>query len=119
MKNNYNYKQSFFFGFIFNLLDLKLPENAEPIVNYSFGVLILSIIILFNIINAFTNLISLYLLNKYDVNNKFKNYPLLIKIIKFFEGGSLVNICIELAMCLICLLVIIISSTSFLIIFLK
>ena len=73
MKNNYNYKHSFFFGFVFHFLDLKLPENVEPIVNYSFGVLTLSIILLFNIGSAFANLISIYLMLKYDVNTKFKD----------------------------------------------
>nr|YP_009344391.1 hypothetical protein [Pleurotus eryngii]APT42206.1 hypothetical protein [Pleurotus eryngii] len=36
-EKNYHYKQSFLFGVIFHLLDLKLPENAEPILNYSFA----------------------------------------------------------------------------------
>ena len=77
MKNNYNYKQSFLFAFVFQMLDIKLPENAEPIINFSFGVLTISIIILFSVGSAFFNLMSLYLLNKYDVNKKFKNYPFL------------------------------------------
>lgn len=35
MKNKY--KLSFSFLFLFNLLNINIPENAEPIVNYSFG----------------------------------------------------------------------------------
>lgn len=96
------------------MLDLKLPENAEPILNYSFAVLTLSIIILFNVTNAFFNLMSLYLLTKYDINEKFKKYPFLIKLIRYYEGGSLINIAIELSMFFICLLVIILSSAFFL-----
>nr|YP_010284339.1 hypothetical protein MN721_mgp18 [Pleurotus pulmonarius]AWL21256.1 hypothetical protein [Pleurotus pulmonarius]QBS47727.1 hypothetical protein [Pleurotus pulmonarius]QCP68310.1 hypothetical protein [Pleurotus pulmonarius]UKQ55992.1 hypothetical protein [Pleurotus pulmonarius] len=114
MKNNYNYKHSFIFAFVFQMLDLKLPENAEPIINYSFAVLTLSIIILFNVTSAFFNLMSLYLLNKYDINEKFKKYPFLIKLIRYYEGGSLINIGLDLCMFLICLLIIIISSATFL-----
>jgi len=77
MKNNY--KLSFSFLFIFNLLNINIPENAEPFVNYSFGVLILSLIVLFNFLNAFVSLFSLYFLNKYNVDEKLKNYPKLKK----------------------------------------
>ena len=113
MKNKYNYKHSFFFGFIFHLLDLKLPENAEPVVNYSFGVLSLSILLLFSIGSAFTNLISIYLILKYDINTKFKDYPKVLKLIKYYEGASLANILFELCFGLFCLFTITISSAIF------
>lgn len=113
-EKNYKYKQSFLFAFVFQMLDLKLPENAEPILNYSFAVLTLSVIILFNVSSAFLNLMSLYLLTKYDINEKFKKYPFLIKLIRYYEGGSLINIGIELCMFLFSLSVIIISSAFFL-----
>jgi hypothetical protein len=54
MKNNY--KQSFSLFFILNLLNISIPENAEPIINYSFGVLTLSLIIFLSILNAFLSL---------------------------------------------------------------
>jgi hypothetical protein len=73
MKNNY--RHSFSFLFILNLLNVSVPENAEPVINYSFGVLILSLLVFFNILNAFVSLFSLYILNKYNVDERFKNYP--------------------------------------------
>jgi len=112
MKNNY--RSSFSFLFILNLLNISVPENAEPMVNYSFGVLILSLLVFFNIINAFLSLFSLYFINKYNVDERFKNYPWLKKIIKYYESSSLVFISIEIGMALIFILVIIFSSFFFL-----
>jgi len=51
MKNNY--RHSFSFLFVLNLLNVSVPENAEPNINYSFGVFSLSVLIFFSILNAF------------------------------------------------------------------
>jgi hypothetical protein len=112
MKNNY--RHSFSFLFILNLLNISVPENAEPIINYSFGVLILSLLVFFNIINAFLSLFSLYIINIYNVDERLKNYPRLKRIIKYYEGSSLVFISIEFGMALIFTLVIFFSSLFFL-----
>lgn len=112
MKNNY--RHSFSFLFILNYFNISIPENAEPIVNYSFGVFILSLLVFFNILNAFVSLFSLYILNKYNVDERFKNYPWLKKIVKYYENSSLVFISIEIGMALVFTVVIIISSLLFL-----
>ena len=112
MKNNC--KLSFSFLFILNLLNISVPENAEPVVNYSFGVLILSLLIFFSTLNAFSSLFSLYYINKYNVDEKFENYPWLKKLIKYYENSSLVFIFIEITMILLFTLVIIFSSFFFL-----
>lgn len=99
---------------ILNLFNISVPENAEPVVNYSFGVLILSLLIFYSILNAFLSLFSLHILNKYNINEKLGNYPRLIKIIKYYENSSIIFICVEIAMALIFTLVIILSSLFFL-----
>lgn len=111
---NNKYKQSFSFLFILNLLNISVPENAEPIINYSFGVLILSLIVFFSFLNAFLSLFSLYFLSKYNVDQKLAKYPRIKKIIKYYEGSSLVYILIEIIMILIFILIIIISSLAML-----
>jgi hypothetical protein len=112
MKNNY--KHSFSLIFVLNLLNISVPENAEPIINYAFGVFSLSLLIFFNILNAFFSLISLYYLSKYDITDKFKDYPILIKFIKYYEKSSLFFIFIEIIMALLFILIIILSSLFFL-----
>jgi hypothetical protein len=113
MKNN-NYRYSFSFFFLLNLLNISVPENAEPVINYSFGVFSLSILIFFCIINAFLSLFSLYFISKYDITVKLENYPKLIKIIKYYENSSLFYIFIEIIMALLFTLLIILSSLFFL-----
>jgi hypothetical protein len=112
MKNHYRNLLSFLP--ILSLFNISVPENAEPVVNYSFGVLILSILIFYSILNAFLSLFSLHIINKYNVDEKLKNYPRLIKIIKYYENSSIVFICVEIAMALIFTLIIILSSLFFL-----
>lgn len=112
MKNNN--RHSFSFLFILNLLNISVPENAEPVINYSFGVFILSLLVFFNILNAFLSLSSLYIINKYNVDERLKNYPWLKKIVKYYESSSLVFISIEIGMALIFTLVILFSSLFFL-----
>lgn len=112
MKNNYRTLFSLFP--ILNLFNISVPENAEPVVNYSFGLLILSLLIFYSILNAFLSLFSLLVLNKYNVDDKLKNYPRLIKIIKYYENSSIIFICVEIAMALIFTLIILFSSLFFL-----
>ena len=104
----------FSFLAILNIFNISVPENAEPVVNYPFGVLILSFLIFYSILNAFLSLFSLHVLNKYNVDVKLENYPRLIRIIKYYENSSMVFICVEIAMALIFTLIIFFSSLLFL-----
>jgi hypothetical protein len=113
MKQN-NYKQSFSFFIILNSLGISVPEDAAPIINYSFGVFILSLLILFSYLNSIFSIFSLYYLTKFNVDEKLVKYPKLKKLIKYYEGSSLLYIFIEITMGLIFILIIIFSSLSML-----
>ena len=104
-------KIKFLLPFIINTLDITLPEGSEKLVQYSFGVLILSLITLICFINVFGYFISLYLIQKYDIE---RNYSKLRIFIKFFEKSSLVFIVVELIFGFSCLLFLIISAFMFL-----
>jgi hypothetical protein len=88
MKNKF--RPLFSFLPILNLFNVSVPENAEPMVNYSFGVLILSLLIFYSIVNAFLSLFYLHILNKYNVDEKLSKYPRLVKIIKYYENSSMI-----------------------------
>lgn len=111
------YKQSFSFIFILNYLGVSVPEEATPLINFSFGVFILALLTLFCYLNALISLLSLYILSKYNVDEKFKNYPRIIKIIKYYENTSLFSIFIEIISGFIFLLIIIFGSLGILGIF--
>jgi hypothetical protein len=106
---DYNY--SFLLPLILSYLDINIPENATPLVNYSFNVFVLSLIVLLSFLNVVGYLTSIILLNKYEVEAKF---PKLKKIINYYNKSSLLLVFIEGFICIIFLLVLIISSLTFL-----
>jgi hypothetical protein len=85
-------------------LGIQIPENATPLINFSFSILILTLISLLCFINVTGYLTSIYLINKYNIEIKFPKYK---KIIQYFESYSLFFILIEIILCLLCLLFII------------
>lgn len=66
-----NLRFSFSLPLILNYLKIDIPENAEPIINYSFGVFLLSLICLLCFINVIGYLSSIILLSKYNIDSKF------------------------------------------------
>ena len=61
-------KYSFIIPFIFLKLGNEIPADVEPIITYSFNMFILSLITLVCLINIIGYFISIYLINKYDVD---------------------------------------------------
>jgi hypothetical protein len=93
IKNNFlKYKESFSFAFLLSYLDLNIPNEAEPIRHLSFGILLLSLIV----ITCFTNVIGylsfIFLILYYKIGDK---YPKLSQILRFFEKSTLFSIIIE------------------------
>lgn len=109
-----NLKYSYIVPFIFKSLGSEIPADAEPIVSFSFNILILSLIILFCFINITGYFISIYLLTKYNVEEK---YPKYLKIIRYFEKSRIFFVIIEIFLCLFCLITIIILNLGILGIF--
>jgi len=63
--------QNFMLPFILNILDINLPEGSENLTKYAFGVMTLSLVILLCFINILGYFLSLYILDKYNIENKF------------------------------------------------
>lgn len=104
---NQHYKSSFFIPFIFNQLGKELPTDNAAIVNYSFNLFILSLIALVCFINVVGYFLSFYLINKYDITNK---YPKYIKLINYYEKSTLIFIILESLICLLCLIFMVIIN---------
>lgn len=102
-----NIRQSFLFILILDKLNINIPENASAHVNFAFGIFILSLICLLSFINVVGYLTSIYLINIYDIEQKF---PKLKTIVRYFERSSLVMIVLEGLTCVIFLICIIVFS---------
>ena len=106
--NNLNYNKSFFLPIILNYLNIEIPDDALPIINFSFGIFLLAIIALLCFLNVVGYLSAIILLNKYKDNIEIK-YPRLKKFLLYFENTSLVYVLIDGILCIIFLLSIIFS----------
>jgi hypothetical protein len=93
--NNDDLSKSFAFTILFNWFGVQIPDSSEPILGIAFGVFSLCFIALFSFINILGYFFSIYLINKYDINNKLSSYPWIIKIINYFEKSSIVFIVVE------------------------
>ena len=90
LKNNY--KQSFSFALILSYFYLNIPNDAEPIMHFSSGILILTLVAITCFTNVIGYLSSILFLKYYNLGNK---YPKLSKYLSFFEKSSLVFIIME------------------------
>ena len=64
-------------------LDITIPENSEPILQISFSVFILSLVCLLCFLNVIFFLIGILLIQKYNIEVKFKKYPIAKSINKY------------------------------------
>ena len=109
-KNNrkYKFQYSFILPLIFSKLDIDVTNIN--VTDFSYAILLLSIIALYSFINIIGYMLSYILIQ--NVNYEIK-YPIIKKILFYFKKSSLFFIIIEVIIVLICLLILIISSLSF------
>ena len=93
--------------YILQVLDIKVPEGGEIIVDLSFGVFTLSLVALLSFLNVLGYFLSMHLVQRYDISQK---YPKLKKIVNYYEKSSLFFILIETLFCLGCLSFLVLSS---------
>lgn len=107
---NYAFILFFFLNKYFNV---PVPDEFFGLFNFALGILTISGLVLGAIFNIYITIIILYYKDKYNLEIKFKNYPLLIRIIKFYEKASYFNIIIESIIVFICVLTIFLASLYF------
>ena len=114
LANAKNLKYSFIIPFLFNKLGNEIPADVEPIITYSFNMFILSLIVLVCLINITGYFISIYLINKYDVEKRYSKY---VKLIRYFEKSQIFFVIIEIIICFSCLILIVITNFGLLSVF--
>lgn len=101
------YKYSFSFALLLSYLNINVGSEAPFIAHYSFGVFILSLIVLYSFTKVICYLSSIILLKFYKIDEK---YIKLKKVISYFEKMSTLIIVIELITGYVFLLMIIFLS---------
>jgi len=90
-------------------MDGQVPSDADPTLQFAFNIFILAVIGLFSFTYAIGYLISLNLISRYDINNKFPKY---VWLIKYFEQSSMFIVIFELVIGFTCSIIIILSSLT-------
>ena len=76
--------------------------------------MILSLIILFCFVNIIGYFISIYLINKYNVEERYPKYS---KLIRYFEKSRIFFVTIEILICFFCIFMVILLNIGVLGIF--
>ena len=96
--------------FLFSILS-NLETGNSSLNQFAFGIFIISITGLLCFLNISFYLISYYLIQKGNYENK---YPRFRKLINYYKNISMFNLTIEIIICFICLLSLVVSSFFFL-----
>ena len=109
---NNNNKNKFQYGFYlpFILSNLGVDVSSIDVSDFSYAILIISVIALYSFINIIGYMLSYIFIQNRDYENK---YPKLKKFVGYYKKSSLIFITIEVIIVLICLLILIISSLAF------
>lgn len=101
---NKTYKYSFFYIILLNFLNKPVSAELEPLLKVVSIFFLLSLLALSSFISLLTIYISLYLNSKYKIEDKFNNYPFIIKIINYSIKASKMFILIDSIVCFISIL---------------
>jgi hypothetical protein len=89
-----NYRHAFALPIILNYLDIKIPANAAPFINFTFWfinftfcIFTLSLICFLSFMNVISYLSAILLLHKFNIVEK---YPKLKIVISYYEKSSLI-----------------------------
>ena len=109
---NKNHKYKFHYSFILPLIFSKLDIDVSNIkvTDFSYAILILSIIALYSFINIIGYMLSYIFIQNGNYEIK---YPRIKKILAYFKKSSLFFITMEAIIVIFCLLILIISSLCF------
>lgn len=117
MNNNNKGFQFSFFWLILNHYNIEVTEKYTELVQFANSIFILSVIAFLAIINVFFTVYVLNFIKGTNYEERLKNWPLFIKIIKFYTKTSKWGLIIEGLFALISVLSIILLSFMILIVF--
>ena len=97
IKKEHKFSNAFILSWILSNVNVEITDNSSQLLQFSYGVLLGSIVILFCVLNITAYILTNYLLEKVDLENK---YPTIWKYLNRFIKISLFYICIDILICL-------------------
>ena len=83
-------------------INVNITESSSPIYLLACCIFVLNIVGLFCFINVTGYFISIYLINKYNVEERYPKYQ---KLIRYFEKSRILFVITEIILCLFCLII--------------
>jgi hypothetical protein len=79
---NNKHLNAYFIPFIYAKFNPNISADVDPFVSYTFGMFILNLTVLVCFVNIIGYILSLYLINKYDIDKKFPKFKRYINFYK-------------------------------------
>ena len=108
-KNN-KHLNAYLLPFIFAKFNPNISADAYPFVSYTFGMFILNLAVLVCFVNIIGYILSLYLVNKYDIN---KRFPKLKGYINFYKTTNKFFLILEIIIAFIILIFLVLFLTIY------
>jgi hypothetical protein len=102
-----NFKFAYFLPFILAKFSPNITPETEPIISYSFSMFILSLLVLICFFNVVGYILSIYLINKYDIETKFPKFKWYIN---FYNSTSKFFLVLEIIVAFVTLLFIVLIN---------
>ena len=102
-----NFKFAYFLPFILAKYHPTITPETEPIISYSFSMFILSLLVLICFFNIISYIFSIYLISKYDIENKF---PFFKRYIQFYNSTSKFLLILEILIAFVFLIFIVLIN---------
>jgi len=101
------FNNAYFIPFIFAKFSANITPETEPIIRYTFSMFILNLVVLTCFFNIVGYILSIYLVNKYDIETK---YPKFKRYINFYKSTSKFFLILEIIVAFVTLLFIVIVN---------
>lgn len=88
--SNGNRMSIFFFGFLVNKINPDMSVNPDPLLQYFFAMSLFGLSILFSVFRMMTEILCLYLIKEYNVDEKYPKYAKYIKYYAKVTMGGLI-----------------------------
>jgi hypothetical protein len=102
-----NFKYAYFLPFIFAKFNPNVTPESDPLVSYAFSMFLLNLIVFICFFNIIGYILSIYLVNKYDIEVKFPKYKIYIN---FYKSTSKFFLILEIIIAFVILIFLILLN---------
>lgn len=104
MNNNYKHNKSSLYLLLLNWMNIPIPEELNLLFNYAFLSFVILLLVIINLFFLIIYFIIIYTSDIYNLEDKCKNYPKILKLIKFYKTTRKIYVILDIFISLILLI---------------